>query len=71
MTAPESVADEFARQSNAVLVLKGQNTFIATPGGSIFKNEAGTRALGKKICLLCIESNLFKYNCQLNLQLKF
>ncbi|UJR29037.1 hypothetical protein I4U23_010252 [Adineta vaga] len=46
MSALESVAEEFARQSNAILVLKGQNTFISTPEGSIFKNEAGSRALG-------------------------
>ncbi|CAF1412372.1 unnamed protein product [Adineta ricciae] len=46
MTAPEPVANEFAQQSNAILVLKGQNTFIATPEGSLFKNEAGSRALG-------------------------
>jgi NAD(P)H-hydrate repair Nnr-like enzyme with NAD(P)H-hydrate dehydratase domain len=48
MTAPETVAHEFARKSNTILVLKGPNTFIATPDGSIFKNEAGSRALGKK-----------------------
>jgi len=48
MTAPETVAHEFARKSNTVLVLKGQNTFIATPDGSLFKNETGSRALGKQ-----------------------
>jgi NAD(P)H-hydrate repair Nnr-like enzyme with NAD(P)H-hydrate dehydratase domain len=49
MSAPESAANEFAQQSHTVLVLKGQNTFIATLDGSVFKNEAGCRALGKKI----------------------
>ena len=47
MTKPENVAYEFARKSTTVLALKGQNTFIATPDGSVYKNEAGSRALGK------------------------
>lgn len=46
MNAPEAVACEFARKSGAILALKGQNTFIATPDGSVYKNEAGSRALG-------------------------
>jgi NAD(P)H-hydrate repair Nnr-like enzyme with NAD(P)H-hydrate dehydratase domain len=51
MTKPELLADEFARRSGTVLVLKGQNTFIGTPDGSVFKNEAGSRALGRKLPL--------------------
>ena len=46
MAAAESVAYEFAQNSGAVLVLKGQNTVIASPDGSVFKNEGGSRALG-------------------------
>ena len=42
----ESIAEDFSRQSNAILVLKGQNTIIAAPDGSIFRNELGSRALG-------------------------
>ena len=48
MAAPELIANEFAQQSNTILVLKGQKTFIATPEGSVFKNEAGSRALGEQ-----------------------
>jgi hypothetical protein len=59
MNAPETFACEFSRKSNTVLVLKGQNTFIATPDGSIFKNEAGCRALGKKNFLNSIEYRTF------------
>lgn len=46
MSIPERVAYEFSKKSSAVLVLKGQNTFIATPDASVFKNEAGNRVLG-------------------------
>lgn len=48
MDAPEKDAYEFAQKSNTILVLKGQNTFIATPERPIFKNEAGSIALGKR-----------------------
>ncbi|CAF1050749.1 unnamed protein product [Adineta ricciae] len=58
MTAPEPVANEFAQQSNAILVLKGQNTFIATPEGSVFKNEAGSRALGEQYTSEITRSNI-------------
>lgn len=47
MTAAESVAYEFTQKSGAVLVLKGQNTVITSPDGSVFKNEGGSRALGE------------------------
>ena len=46
MTAAEGIAYEFAQKSGTVLVLKGQNTFIATPDASVFKNEVGSRVLG-------------------------
>jgi len=59
MNAPETVAHEFAQKSSTVLVLKGQNTFIATPDGSIFKNEAGSRALGKENFFNCIKYCIF------------
>jgi hypothetical protein len=70
MKAPESVAREFAQKSSTVLVLKGQNTYIATPEGSIFKSEAGSRALGKKNFLNCIEYHTI-YSIQNHGQLNF
>ena len=55
MKAAEGTAYEFARKSGTVLILKGQNTFIATPDASVFKNEAGSRVLGK------FSSLMFRY----------
>ncbi len=42
----EQIAHEWAREHNAVLVLKGRATIIATPEGAAWKNTAGTRGLG-------------------------
>lgn len=42
----EKVAEKFAKDSNTILVLKGEKTVIAEPKGSLYRNEAGSRVLG-------------------------
>ena len=54
----ESIAEEFARQSHTILVLKGENTIIATPDGSLFKNQAGSRALGIRFLFFTFSGSL-------------
>ena len=40
------IALEWAMRAGATLALKGRETFIASPQGMVFCNEAGSRALG-------------------------
>jgi len=40
------IAADYARAQKVVLVLKGRITFIAAPDGTVYRNEAGSRALG-------------------------
>lgn len=40
------IAADYARAQKVTLVLKGKVTFIASPGGEVYRNEAGSRALG-------------------------
>ncbi len=40
------IAADYARAQKVTLVLKGKITFIASPDGAVFRNEAGSRALG-------------------------
>jgi NAD(P)H-hydrate epimerase len=42
----EQTARDWAASRNAVLVLKGRATIIASPGGEAWRNTAGTRGLG-------------------------
>ena len=42
----EEIARNWARERNAVLVLKGRATIIASPSGEGWRNTAGTRGLG-------------------------
>jgi len=42
----EKVAKELAKARGAVVALKGRETIIATPDGAVFRNTAGSRALG-------------------------
>lgn len=41
------LAQSYARESGATLVLKGRETLIASPDGMLWKNTAGTRGLGR------------------------
>lgn len=43
----ESIALDFARRYDCILVLKGRNTVIAEPDGSVFVNTSGSSALAK------------------------
>jgi ADP-dependent NAD(P)H-hydrate dehydratase len=43
---PQKIAQEFAARSGIVTVLKGAETFIAEPSGSVYKNTAGNAGLG-------------------------
>ncbi|RYX83219.1 NAD(P)H-hydrate dehydratase [bacterium] len=40
------IASDYARAQKVILVLKGRTTFIASPDGTVYRNEAGSRALG-------------------------
>jgi len=40
------IAADYARANRVTLVLKGRVTFIASPDGEVYRNEAGSRALG-------------------------
>ena len=40
------IAADYARAHKVTLVLKGQVTLIASPEGEVYRNEAGSRALG-------------------------
>jgi len=40
------IAADYARAHRVTLVLKGRITFIASPEGVVYRNEAGSRALG-------------------------
>ncbi len=40
------IAADYARAQKVVLVLKGRVTFVAAPDGTVYRNEAGSRALG-------------------------
>lgn len=40
------IAADYARAQKVVLVLKGRVTLVATPEGTVYRNEAGSRALG-------------------------
>lgn len=42
----EAVAESLAREAKACVVLKGSETLVASPGGELHKNVAGTRGLG-------------------------
>jgi hydroxyethylthiazole kinase-like uncharacterized protein yjeF len=42
-----NLAREYSRASGATLVLKGRETLIASPEGTLLKNSAGTRGLGR------------------------
>ncbi len=42
----EEFAPTFAGKESAVLVLKGRDTLFASPGGELYRNKAGSRALG-------------------------
>lgn len=42
----EAAALKAAQKTHCVVLLKGHLTYIATPGGEVYENEAGTRALG-------------------------
>lgn len=45
--ARENLAREYSHESGATLVLKGRETLIASPDGTLLKNLAGTRGLGR------------------------
>ena len=40
------IASDYARAQKVTLVLKGRVTFVASPDGAVYRNEAGSRALG-------------------------
>jgi len=40
------IAVDYARANRVTLVLKGKITFIASPDGELYRNEAGSRSLG-------------------------
>ncbi len=40
------IAADYARAQKVTLVLKGTVTFVASPDGAVYRNEAGSRALG-------------------------
>ena len=40
------IAADYAKANRVTLVLKGRFTFIASPEGEVYRNEAGSRALG-------------------------
>lgn len=44
--APEATARKFAKEWGIVLALKGQTTYVATPGGELWINTAGSPGLG-------------------------
>ncbi|BCM91021.1 bifunctional NAD(P)H-hydrate repair enzyme Nnr [Abditibacteriota bacterium] len=40
------IAADYARAQKVILVLKARTTFVASPDGTVYRNEAGSRALG-------------------------